>query len=225
MSLRLDISAVIFDLDGLVLDSEITYFSAWKQAADTMGCPLPDYFCESLSGLHYGAVEHRLAERYGPSFNLEDFKQLSGQYWHKHVQKHGIQVNKGFHELYGLIQRLNLPFCLATNSRLANAMECLGLAGLTLFFPVIVARDHVSRGKPAPDIFWLAAERLSIDISRCLVLEDSPAGIAAATEAGAFTIFIPSSYPVDSDATAQCDLQCHDLNEVAQLLRANLTNS
>ena len=219
-----DISAVIFDLDGLVLDTEVTYFSAWRQAADAMGYRFSEPFCQSLSGLHYHAVEQKISDLYSPNFDLDDFNRLSGIYWRNLVQTQGIQVKPGFHGLLELIRRVDLPYCLATNSRLTNALECLDLAGLADVFPVIVARDHVNQGKPAPDIFWAAAERLSVDISRCLVLEDSPAGIIAATEAGAFSVFVPSSHPVDSKAAAKCDLQCRDLNEVAQLLQANLTN-
>lgn len=222
--MQLDISAVIFDLDGLVLDTEVTYFSAWRQAADAMGHHLSESFCESLSGLHYGAVEQKLVELYGPGFDLDNFNRLGGKYWHNHVHRHGIQVKKGFHDLLDLIRRLELGYGLATNSRLKNALECLDLAGLAGIFPIIVSRDHVACGKPAPDIFWAAAARLSVDISRCLVLEDSRAGVLAATSAGALSVFVPSTLPADRIAAGKCDKQCRDLGEVAQLLRMNFTN-
>ena len=217
-----DFGAVIFDLDGLVLDTETTYFAAWRQAAGKMGYQLSEPFCKSLSGLSYGAVTQKIFDLCGPDFDLERFNRISGDCWRTLVQTQGIEVKPGFHQLLELIRRQTLPYCLATNSRLTNALACLDLAGLTNIFEVIVARDHVEYGKPAPDIFWVASERLGIDISRCLALEDSAAGVIGATEAGAFSIFIPSSLPADDEATFRCDRQCPDLNEVARWLQGNL---
>ena len=211
------VEAVIFDLDGLVLDTESTYFVAWRQAAELMGYQLPDAFCLSLSGLHYRDVEMRLLEFCGNAFDLQKFTRLSGLCWYRIVEKQGIDIKKGFWTFLRLLQESDIPYGLATNSRLNNALECLGFAGLGNVFETIVARDHVERGKPAPDIFLRAAERLSIPISRCLALEDSTAGVMAASASGAFTVYVPSVLPADPYAGELCHLQCRDLGEVAAL--------
>ncbi|MGR9051119.1 MAG: HAD family hydrolase [Gammaproteobacteria bacterium] len=218
------IEAVIFDLDGLVLDTEATYFSAWSEAAASMGYRLPEELYGALSGLHYQAVEQRLVDFFSPSFDLATFGRISAECWRRHVQREGIAVKKGFDVLLDLLKEYRIPFALATNSRSSNALECLALAGLCEVFPVMVARDHVEYGKPAPDLFLIAAARLGIPVRNCLVLEDSAIGVRAAVVAGAFTVFVPSCLPADSQATALCHRQCRDLTEVAALLRANLTN-
>lgn len=212
------VEAVIFDLDGLVLDTESTYFKAWQQAAENLGYALPDAFCLSLSGLHYREVEMRILEFCGSDFDLEAFRRLSGECWHNIVGTQGIRIKKGFQTLHGFLLEAGIRFCLATNSSLGNALECLDYAGLGNVFECIVARNHVERGKPAPDIFWVAAERLSAKIGRCLALEDSAAGVVAASAAGAVTVFVPSVLPADPYASELCDLQCVDLDEVAHLL-------
>ncbi len=214
------VEGVIFDLDGLVLDTETTYFMAWRQAAGLMGYQLPAAFCLSLSGLHYRDVEMRLLEFFGSAFDLQEFNRLSGECWYRIVENQGINTKKGFWTLLKFLQESDIPYGLATNSRLNNALECLDFAGLGNVFETIVARDHVEKGKPAPDIFLTAAERLSVPISRCLALEDSLIGISAASASGAFTVYVPSVLPAEPSARELCDLQCRDLGEVAALWAA-----
>lgn len=206
-----DISAVIFDMDGLVLDTETTYFVAWQQAANAMGYVLSHSFCLSMSGLHYKDVELKLMDWYGADFNLQAFNHLSGIFWHEHVNSHGINIKHGFTQLLEFIVQQQMPYCLATNSRAINAYECLELAGIKDVFPTIITRDDVQHGKPAPDIFLKAAELLKVPISQCLVLEDSHAGIVAASRAGAFSVFVPSTEPIDPLTVDLCDVMMVDL--------------
>ena len=206
-----DFSAVIFDMDGLVLDTETTYFVAWQQAANAMGYALSDSFCLSLSGLHYKDIEPKLMAWCGADFNLQAFKHLSGIFWREHVNAHGIKIKHGFTELLEFIVQHQIPYCLATNSRAINAYECLELAGIKEVFSTIITRDDVQHGKPAPDIFLKAAELLQVPISQCLVLEDSHAGIMAASRAGAFSVFVPSTEPVDPLTVELCDVMMIDL--------------
>ena len=183
-----DFSAVIFDMDGLVLDTENTYAIAWQQAAKSMGFYFPEIFWLSLSGLTYQDIELKLLKYCGAKFNLSTFNGLSGDFWRDHVNVHGIKIKHGFTGLLELLIRQEIPYCLATNSRMDNALECLELAGIKDVFSVIVSRDLVRYGKPEPDIFLKAAELLQVDISRCLAIEDSHAGIVAASRAGAVSV-------------------------------------
>jgi HAD superfamily hydrolase (TIGR01509 family) len=215
-----DFAAVIFDMDGLVLDTESTYFAAWQRAANAMGYEFSEEFCLLLSGLHYYEIELKLIEYCGADFNLQTFNRLSGSFWRDHVSVHGIKVKHGFSELLALLDRQQVPYCLATNSSAVNALECLELAGIDEVFSIIVTRDHVECGKPEPDIFLKAAELMQVDISRCLVIEDSHAGIMAASRAGAVSVFIPSIAQVDSLTIELCDLMVGDLAQLTEAIRA-----
>ncbi len=215
-----DFSAVIFDMDGLVLDTESTYRVAWRQAASVMGYDFSEDYCLSLSGLHYKDIELKLHEYCGTEFNLQLFNRLSGEFWRGHVNVHGIKVKHGFNRLLDLLLRQNIPYCLATNSSMVNALECLDLAGLKGVFSTIVTRDHVRRGKPQPDIFLKAAELLRVDVSRCLVLEDSAAGIVAASRAGAASVLIPSTAQADPLTVELCALMADDLAQLADTISA-----
>jgi predicted nucleotidyltransferase/beta-phosphoglucomutase-like phosphatase (HAD superfamily) len=218
--LRADFDAVIFDMDGLVLDTESTYIIAWQQAAKEMGYDFSDDFCLSLSGCHYKDVELRLAEHCGAEFNLETFNRLSGDRWREYVDVHGIKLKHGFTGLVELLIRKKIPYCLATNSPGENALECLQLAGIEELFPIVVAREQVRHGKPEPDIFLKAAELMQVDIGRCLVIEDSFAGIVAASRAGAVTVLVPSTAQIDPQAIELCDLMVNDLEQLANMIRA-----
>jgi beta-phosphoglucomutase-like phosphatase (HAD superfamily) len=217
-----DFSAVIFDMDGLVLDTESTYFIAWKQAAKAMGYKLAPEFCLSLSGLHFHAIEPKLIDYFGTNFNLQLFYRLSGDCWRNYVNDHGIEIKHGFFELLKLLTQQNTPFCLATNSRLINVQECLELAGIKAVFSLIITRDDVEYGKPEPDVFLKAAELLQVDIGQCLVLEDSHAGIMAASSAGAVSVFIPSIAPIDPLTLKLCDLMVDDLAQLTDILRGDI---
>lgn len=216
-----DFRAVIFDLDGLVLDSESTYFIAWRKAAETMGCRLDDDFCASLSGLHGHSVYQRLQAHCGIAFDIARFGQLSRGFWLDYVERHAIPVKAGFFHLRDLLIELNVPFALATNSRRADAAFALACAGLADAFDIMLTRDDVSQGKPAPDVFLRAAAALSQPAEACLVLEDSPVGINAAVAAGSPCIFIPSIFPADAEASAIANAVCGNLEQVADLVSAS----
>jgi beta-phosphoglucomutase len=217
-----DFSAVIFDMDGLVLDTETTYGVAWQHAAKAMGYELSEVFCRSLSGLHYKEVELKLMALCGADFNLQAFNQLSGVFWREHVKAHGISIKHGFTELLEFIVQQQIPYCLATNSRAINTYECLELAGIKDVFSTIISRDDVQHGKPAPDIFLKAAELLQAPINQCLALEDSHAGIVAASRAGAFSVFVPSAEPVDRLTVELCDMMKVDLADTLIALKCEL---
>lgn len=206
--------ALIFDMDGLVLDSESGYWLAWAQAAQAMGYELDQPFLASLSGLPWLKVVQYLQDYCGKDFDIERFQNLSGEYWLGNVRRKGVPVKKGFFELLNAIHELKLPFCLASNSRREDVLQSLALAGLDGVFPAIVARDEVRHAKPAPDLFLKAAELLDTAICDCLVLEDSPVGIAAAVAAAAPCIYIPSLYPFDAWAAANSLAVLADLGEV-----------
>jgi HAD superfamily hydrolase (TIGR01509 family) len=212
-----DFSAVIFDMDGLVLDTEPTYFKAWQQAAKAMGYSLSADFCDSLSGLHYQAVTEQLLNHFSADFNLLTFNELSGLYWHELVERYGITIRPGFNKLLETLLQQDMPYCLATNSSAINASECLSFANLDHVFSTIISRDDVLNGKPAPDIFLKAADILNIPIQQCLVLEDSHAGIVAAKTAGAYALWIPAKKTLDPATLNLCDAKMNNLADIIQL--------
>ncbi|WP_445370856.1 HAD family hydrolase [Methylomonas sp. HW2-6] len=214
------LAGLIFDLDGLVLDTETTYFAAWRRAAADMGCELSEQFCTSLSGCSGDVVRQRLQDYGGSGFDIGEFQSLSSRYWVEHVERHGIAVKPGFWAVLAAANRCGLSYALATNSRRTNAERCLQAAGLQQVFTVMVTADTVMRAKPAPDLFLRAADALACPITDCLVLEDSPVGVRAAKAAGARCIMVPSTAAAAPEAVGLADRVMADLYQVADLLSA-----
>jgi HAD superfamily hydrolase (TIGR01509 family) len=212
------IQAVIFDMDGLVLDTESTYMLAWQQAATRMCFSLSMDFLQSLSGIESGQLEILFNDYCGNSFDFQQFTKLSSNYWHTHVNTHGIPVKPGFFKLLDVVTQLNLPFALATNSRRSNALHCLSVAGVADKFQLIVTRDDVKYGKPAADIYLKTSAMLGVTIEQSLVLEDSVIGVTAATAANALCIYVPSLLPANLPAQCQVLAVAEDLHKVAEYL-------
>ena len=211
-------NAVILDMDGLVLDTEATYICAWRQATELMGYQLADPFWHTLSGLTGDAVQQLIQTECGQDFVSEQFQRMSSACWQRHVQQHGISVKPGFEKLLHLLKQLDLPYCLATNSPRQAALNCLSLAGLSQVFQIILTRDEVAAGKPAPDIFLQAAAVMGVEPGDCLVLEDSPVGVAAAVAANCPCFYVPSVYPADEWAAEKALGVVSNLEQVAQLI-------
>jgi HAD superfamily hydrolase (TIGR01509 family) len=216
-----DFSAIIFDLDGLVLDTESTYIMAWQQAAKLMRYDYSLLSAQALSGLHYQSLVEILFSHFGADFDLLRFNLLSGECWRDYVQEYGIEKKSGFDELLAVIKQADIPFCLATNSAERNARECLALAGLAETFSMLISRDDVKHGKPAPDIFLTAARSLQQPIQQCLVLEDSLVGIQAAQAAEAIPVLIPSVLSIATSVTHKNIRVFSDLAQVAEIIRNN----
>jgi len=210
--------AIIFDMDGLVLDTEASYFIAWQQAAKVMGFKLSDEFCINLSGVSFPDLEKKLISHFGKNFPFSEFCRLSGDFWQAHVQKNGIEVKTGVHDLIDYLQKTRIPYCLATNSPENSARECLQFAGIESLFDLIVCRDHVEFAKPAADIFLRAAELLKQPIQNCLVVEDSYTGLKAAYHAGAHSVLIPS-LDVSPEMQSLAGLVMDDLLQLCQALK------
>jgi HAD superfamily hydrolase (TIGR01509 family) len=190
---------VIFDMDGLLIDTELSYAHAWKHAALAFGVELDRDFLHSLFGRHATDVEQCLAGAIGDTFDRQRFFAQAERLWHEHVARHGIPLMPGAEFILEALEQAAVPFAVATNSDSPYARICLDRAGLAGRFPILVCRDEVAAGKPEPDLFIEAAQRLGFPVERCLVLEDSPTGLLGASRAGAITVLISSrNAPADA---------------------------
>jgi len=209
-----DFSALIFDLDGLVLDTEPSYHAAWRAAIRQMGFSVHEDSVTGLSGMHYKDVEAQLLSWYGLAFDLKKFAEISGSLWRELVEKQGIPVKDGVMDVLEHAEKNALPVCLATNSYSVYASACLAFSGLEHKFPLRVTGDEVKQPKPAPDIYFAAADKLGADIRKCIVFEDSYPGVAAAAAAGACTVYIPSTLPAHTLALDLCHYQLDSLSDL-----------
>jgi len=214
------IKAVIFDLDGLLIDSESSYRSAWQQALTQMGYSLERAFFDQLVGAEASRVEQLLIDQLDSAFDLTAFRHLSAECWHTQVNRTGIPLMPGVESVLTACKRLRWPTVVATNSVQTQAHKLLELAGLSAEFKQVLASDQVANPKPAPDIYLLAAASLSLKPTECLVLEDSLTGITAALAAQMPCCWIPASaHSVPQHLPEHC-LVLPSLHEVAARIEA-----
>jgi len=184
-------SALIFDMDGLMLDSEPLYQAAWQAAAQELGYVLDAELYLSLVGRSSAEADRTFTQIFGDQFPVATFNQRWEWHWQALLQQQGVALQPGLLPLLDWVEQRALPKAVGTSSNTAEADQCLTLAGIRDRFATVVTVDQVAAGKPAPDIFLLAAQRLGVPSHRCLVLEDSNAGVQAAQAAGMAVVMVP----------------------------------
>lgn len=189
---RLSVSAVIFDMDGLMLDTEIIYQRAWTWAGRSLGYDYDDaFYLHSCVGRTVETCEAALTARFGENFPLEAFRQLWQQLWRQEVEQQGIPLKPGLLDLLAFLDQRSIPFAVATSSDADYTTFTLAAARVQDRFACIVTGDEIQHSKPAPDIYLEAARRLNVHPAGCVALEDSDAGVRAAAAAGMRVLLIP----------------------------------
>ncbi|MGX9191046.1 HAD family hydrolase [Stenotrophomonas sp. Ker107b] len=192
--------AVIFDMDGLMIDSERVSIACWSQAAQELALPFPARFWLRMVGLGDRDCERLLLQTVTAEQVAALFARCHELYEARTQQ--GLPLRPGILEVLQLLHEHGVPRAVATSTRQPRASRKLAAAGLLPFFEVVVTSSDVSHPKPAPDIYLLAAQKLGKDPARCLALEDSPAGIRAAVGAGMTAIQVPDLVHPDEELRA-----------------------
>ncbi|GAB3047837.1 HAD-IA family hydrolase [Stenotrophomonas tumulicola] len=182
--------AVIFDMDGLMIDSERVSIGCWNQAALELQVPLPEGFFLHMVGLGERDCRVLLQRHVDGAGRIDALFARCHQLYEERTQA-GLPLRPGIIELLDLLQANGMPRAVATSTRQPRANRKLAASGLLPYFDAVVTSSDVQHPKPAPDIYLLAAQRLEQHPARCLALEDSPAGTRAALAAGMTVIQVP----------------------------------
>ncbi|WP_349984670.1 HAD family hydrolase [Stenotrophomonas sp. WHRI 8082] len=208
--------AVIFDMDGLMIDSERVSIACWSEASAAMGIALPDGFFLQMVGLGDRDCERLLLQHIDEARIASLFSNCHDLYEAR--TQAGLPLRPGILELLDLLKTHGVPRAVATSTRQPRANRKLGASGLLPYFDAVVTSSDVQHPKPAPDIYLLAAQRLGKDPARCLALEDSPAGTRAAVAAGMTAIQVPDLVHPDDGLRALGHRIVDSLHDVRALL-------
>jgi HAD superfamily hydrolase (TIGR01509 family) len=214
--ITLAFDAVLCDMDGLLIDSEGLSIAAWRAALAPYGVDLTDDDIVAMFGLRIDEDAAWIIAHYHPAATVQDLaREKSAQMLA--VIRQALQPMPGARDLVAWLVAHDVPRALATSGLEDYARACLDAVGLAQRFDVWVTGDQAPHGKPAPDIFLLAALRLGIAPERCLVLEDAPHGVAAALAAAMPVIAVPNEHTAGL-AFPTPTLWASDLGQVLQWL-------
>ncbi len=213
MSLPRAPKAVVFDMDGLLIDSEALYFTAMRAAATDMGREMPRELYLRMIGLTWADNQRQVLEHFGAGFDSDGFLEGTRHHFHQLTEAE-VALKAGVLEILEALDGLGLPRAIATSSRRADVDRHLGHHGLLGRFDAILAHGDYARPKPNPDPYLLAAERLGVAPDECLALEDSHNGVRAAAAAGMMTVMVPDMLEPTAEMHDLCVRIAADLHEV-----------
>ncbi len=187
--------AVVFDMDGVLFDTQKVYSRTWREAADILKLPDFDEPAFQCIGRNRRDQEIILSEYYPDGFPFDEFYRLKNEIFDRHIEEDGIPLMKGTKELLEYLNGINARVAIASSSRKDVVLHHINETGLTDYFDKIVGGDMVVHSKPNPDIYLKACEELMVKPEETFAVEDSYNGIRAAAAAGMKTIMIPDVQP------------------------------
>lgn len=219
MSLPREVKAVVFDMDGLLVDTETVIFRAMQHAASGIGGELPFTTFQRMVGLQDAASDAIILEHFGEGFDLTAWSKAVRSHAHEQMAA-GVALKTGVVEILDYLAAAGLPCAIATSSGLAAVQRNLGPGNLVGRFGALVTKEAQTRGKPHPEPFLKAAEALGVAPADCLGLEDSYNGVRSASSAGMMTIMVPDMLDPTEEMETLCVRIARDLHEVRELLEA-----
>lgn len=204
---------VIFDMDGVLLDTERLYEVAMVDACKTLGYGMSKQLYRAQIGKPLDQCEVIVRDALGADFPMHDYYDLTRQNMAT-LTAHDIPTRPGAHALLRHLKARNIPTAVATSTSSPMAEEHLERAGLRELLGPVVTRSQVARGKPHPDPYLLAAEKLGAPKSTTLAIEDSHTGVRSAHAAGLFTVMVPDQLPATAEIAALCGAVMDSLSAV-----------
>lgn len=212
-------SAYIFDMDGVIFDSERLYMECCIEAAEVFGIDNIEEVVLKCIGLTTEKTHELYRNTYGNDFPLDDYWREATSRFRKKAEGGLLPVKDGARQLLEYLKEQNIPVALASSTRKEMVVRELSAAGLIDFFDSITGGDMVSKSKPEPDIFLLAAESIGQDIRDCAIIEDSLNGIKAARASGGYVIMVPDLVqPTKQEKELFTDIVLPSLVDLKELL-------
>lgn len=214
------VSGIIFDMDGVLIDSERQSNEGWLWAAGQLGVDMPMWLIDSFKGAPAELCCKFFDDYYNGVIDYWEAKELRTQHVYKIRETEGIPVKKGVKDIFEYIRNNGLKCAVATSTRRESAEKTLHEIGVWDYLDAVVYGDEVERGKPEPDIFLRAAKAIGVNPSEAVVVEDSINGIKAGYAAGMRVVHIPDTIAIDDDIRKLTYMVCDDLNGLIDVVES-----
>lgn len=212
------LKAVLFDMDGLMVDTEKLLSRFWCEAANEMGFPMTPEHVLGIRSLSAKFAEPHLQGIFGKSFNYRAVRARRRELMEKFVADNGIEVKAGLYELLDYIEQKGLKSAVCTATDRERTEQYLTSIGVYHRFDAFVCGDMIPVGKPEPDTYIAGARALGFEPSECMALEDSPNGVISASTAGCITVMIPDLSQPDEVLRSRLYAVCKNLADVREVI-------
>ena len=219
MSFPRIVRAVVFDMDGLLVDTETVIFRAMQHVAGALGADLPFETFQRMVGLQDAASNEIVVQHFGEGFDLAAWTASVRAHCHEQMAA-GVALKAGVVEILDYLAEADLPCAIATSSSLASVERNLTPGGLIERFTALITREVQTQGKPHPEPFLKAAAALGVAPEDCLALEDSHNGVRSASSAGMMTVMVPDMLDPTEEMRSLTVRIAADLHVVRELLAA-----
>lgn len=214
------VSGIIFDMDGVLIDSERQSNEGWLWAAGQLGVDMPMWLIDSFKGAPAELCCKFFDDYYKGVIDYWEAKELRTQHVYKIRETEGIPVKKGVKDIFEYIRNNGLKCAVATSTRRESAEKTLHEIGVWDYLDAVVYGDEVEHGKPEPDIFLRAAKAIGVNPSEAVVVEDSINGIKAGYAADMRVVHIPDTIAIDDDIRKLTYMVCADLNGLIDVVES-----
>lgn len=212
------IGGVLFDMDGVILDSEKLYAKFWAAGCEHFGYHMSYAQALGMRSLNAQAGQRYLSSLFGPEISYPQVRAQRIALMDAYVQAHGVEAKPGVEALLDVLTARGIPYAITTASPPDRIADHLGRLGLYERFPHICTAHQVPQGKPAPDIYLLGAKTIGLPPEQCLALEDSYTGLLSAHRAGCLATIVPDLDEPDENILSIAYARADSLLDVIDML-------
>ncbi len=214
------INYVIFDMDGTLLDTEELFRRSWIETSNEYGLPRGEEFYELVAGSPAQRLREKFIEIYGADIDYDEFISVRKARFLSYIEK-DVPLKPYCREILEYLKEQGVKIALATSTNIEITRRNLEKTGILHYFDAIVTGDEVKNGKPAPDIFLLAAKRIGAGIDETVIVEDTYNGLRGAYASGIRGIMVVDGQPPNNETHAITVAECYDLNEVLNYIKTH----
>ena len=207
------ITAVVFDMDGILFDTERLCRDCWIALSKEFAIPNMEEVYALCIGVNVQTTRQIVYDNYGKDFPFEEYDRRASAMYNEYIAEHGVPVKEGVRETLEALAKAGAKIAVASSTRREKVLRLLASAGIDRYFTAVVGGDTVTHSKPDPEIFLTACEALSVAPEEAIAVEDSHNGIRAAHAAGMLAVMVPDLLPVTEEMQRLSAYVATDMND------------